>query len=273
MNKEVCKRFKNVWKDFPDELNNSGKYQFKNDQHFKKYCNSNCDTDLEKISAGCLYLLNEFFGDSSSLKNHAKNNIGIVQYIIIWLSYMLSAIKNQENNSLKFFYSIYINSDNYKKSITSIEGCNNYKELIDKTQDLTTIDIKDISKFYNAFKSLCNLYNELDEVNPECEKYLEYNNDFFKKYEELKQDSSIAGNNSYIKIFSILLNDYDNLKSKCNNFSSLLTNSLISIAFIFVAASILLGVSYKYSLFGFRKRFQKQKLREKLKNIKKRINH
>ncbi|VTZ73117.1 PIR protein [Plasmodium yoelii] len=42
-------------------------------------------------------------------------------------------------------------------------------------------------------------------------------------------------------------------------------NTLITIAIIFVAASTLLGVSYKYSLFGFRKRSQKQHLREKLK--------
>ncbi|CDS44334.1 PIR protein [Plasmodium yoelii] len=42
-------------------------------------------------------------------------------------------------------------------------------------------------------------------------------------------------------------------------------NTLITIAIIFVAASILLGVSYKYSLFGFRKRSQKQHLREKIK--------
>ncbi|CDU16386.1 PIR protein [Plasmodium yoelii] len=42
-------------------------------------------------------------------------------------------------------------------------------------------------------------------------------------------------------------------------------NTLITIAIIFVAASILLGISYKYSLFGFRKRFQKQHLKEKLK--------
>ncbi|CDS44884.1 PIR protein [Plasmodium yoelii] len=42
-------------------------------------------------------------------------------------------------------------------------------------------------------------------------------------------------------------------------------NTLITIAIIFVASSILLGVSYKYSLFGFRKRSQKQHLRENLK--------
>ncbi|VTZ81110.1 PIR protein [Plasmodium yoelii] len=54
--------------------------------------------------------------------------------------------------------------------------------------------------------------------------------------------------------------------TKCQVTESPVTkNTLIIIAIIFVAASILLGVSYKYSLFGFRKRSQKQHLREKLK--------
>ncbi|CDS44048.1 YIR protein, partial [Plasmodium yoelii] len=46
---------------------------------------------------------------------------------------------------------------------------------------------------------------------------------------------------------------------------SVTKNTLITIGIIFIAASILLGVSYKYSLFGFRKRSQKPHLREKLK--------
>ncbi|EAA16989.1 hypothetical protein YYC_02807 [Plasmodium yoelii 17X] len=42
-------------------------------------------------------------------------------------------------------------------------------------------------------------------------------------------------------------------------------NILIPIAIVFVAASFFFGISYKYSLFGFRKRSSKQHLREKLK--------
>ncbi|WBY54405.1 PIR protein [Plasmodium yoelii yoelii] len=42
-------------------------------------------------------------------------------------------------------------------------------------------------------------------------------------------------------------------------------NKLILIPIIFVATLILLGIAYKYSLFGFRKRSQKQYLREKIK--------
>ncbi|EAA17437.1 putative bir1 protein [Plasmodium yoelii yoelii] len=46
--------------------------------------------------------------------------------------------------------------------------------------------------------------------------------------------------------------------------SSSILNKLISIPFIFFVTLVLLGIGYKYSLFGFRKRSQKH-LREKLK--------
>ncbi|CDU15983.1 PIR protein [Plasmodium yoelii] len=46
---------------------------------------------------------------------------------------------------------------------------------------------------------------------------------------------------------------------------SSLVNKLIIVLSILAAIAFFLGISYKYSLFGFRKRSQKQKLREKLK--------
>ncbi|CDU20340.1 YIR protein [Plasmodium yoelii] len=47
--------------------------------------------------------------------------------------------------------------------------------------------------------------------------------------------------------------------------SSSIVSKLIPVVSIFVAISFFLGISYKYSLFGFRKRTPKQHLREKLK--------
>ncbi|CDS44671.1 PIR protein [Plasmodium yoelii] len=47
--------------------------------------------------------------------------------------------------------------------------------------------------------------------------------------------------------------------------SSSITNKLIPVLSIIVAIPIFLGIFYKYSLFGFRKRTQKQHIREKLK--------
>ncbi|CXH21699.1 BIR protein [Plasmodium berghei] len=55
--------------------------------------------------------------------------------------------------------------------------------------------------------------------------------------------------------------------------SSSITNKLISVLSIFGAIAFLLGISYKYSLFGFRKRDKEQYLREKIKKVKKKMNH
>ncbi|SCL82224.1 Plasmodium variant antigen protein Cir/Yir/Bir, putative, partial [Plasmodium berghei] len=55
--------------------------------------------------------------------------------------------------------------------------------------------------------------------------------------------------------------------------SSSIGSKLFTVLSIFGAMAFFLGISYKYSLFGFRKRSQKQHLREKIKNIKKRMNH
>ncbi|SCL81644.1 Plasmodium variant antigen protein Cir/Yir/Bir, putative, partial [Plasmodium berghei] len=61
--------------------------------------------------------------------------------------------------------------------------------------------------------------------------------------------------------------------SEVTSSSSSIGNKLFTVLSIFGAIAFFLGISYKYSLFGRRKRAQKQYLREKIKNIKKRMNH
>ncbi|ETB60532.1 hypothetical protein YYC_02797 [Plasmodium yoelii 17X] len=261
-----CKQFKNVWEDFPDTLSGEN-YQFKSDERSKTYCtNINCSNNVEKIHAVCLFLFNALLG-SSSFKSNGNSNINIVEYIMIWLSYMLSSIKNtgDSTSSLQFFFKVYINGGNYY---------NNYKNLIDKNNYFLNMDNNIISKFYYAFKSLCNLYTQIDKDNHNCKNYLKDDNEFIKKYEELKKDSNITKNDSYSQLLSTLLNDYNKLKDKCSDISSSssIANKLFIVLSIFGAIAILLGVSYKYSLFGFRKRFKKQQIREKIKNIKKKMN-
>ncbi|SCL86757.1 Plasmodium variant antigen protein Cir/Yir/Bir, putative [Plasmodium berghei] len=60
--------------------------------------------------------------------------------------------------------------------------------------------------------------------------------------------------------------------SEVTSSNSSIGNKLFTVLSIFGAIAFFLGISYKYSLFGFRKRAQKQYLREKIKNIKKRMN-
>ncbi|VTZ77854.1 PIR protein [Plasmodium yoelii] len=272
MNKDLCGMFLAVREWFPDTLTNDGNYKFKDNNQYKQYFNKETYTDIDIINGWCLLLFNAIFGNSLSFKKYANSNINVVVYILVWLSYKLNQKTDNGITKLMDFYTVHMqNVNEYQKSIDDGGAYNSYDDLINKKNYLMNMNIKDISKFYDAFKSLCEMYTEFDEDNPKCEKYLEGDNDFVKKYDKLKKDSDINKDDSYSQIFSILSNDYDNLKNKCNIFSSLLTYSLISIAFIFVAIPIFFGISYKYSLFGFRKRAQKQYLREKIKNIKKMI--
>ncbi|CDU17796.1 uncharacterized protein PY17X_0902200 [Plasmodium yoelii] len=278
MNDQMCNKFFFVRTSFPDRLI-EGEYKFNNSNHFKEYCdNELCDKDVDKINAGCLFLFDAIFMDSYSFRNYAKNNINMVYYIIIWLSYMLSLKSHDNINNLKEFYDQYINNgDKYIKAITGVSDYKSYKDLIDKKQELMNMDMKIISKFYYSFVLLCNMHTEIDANISNCSKYLEKAQEFAKKYDDLNEDYNNTKDSLYNKILSTLSNDYNVLKDKCNaaqsiNFPSLPTfsrrsvikHTLISIASIFVAVSTFLGISYKYSLFGFRKRFQKH-LRKRLK--------
>ncbi|SCL86671.1 BIR protein [Plasmodium berghei] len=296
MDAEICKNFLLVRTNFPDQLDSDGEYKFKDDGHFKKYCSgNNCSSNLEKVNAGCLYFFDEFFKDSSVFKSVANSNIDIVDYIIIWLSYMLNLKENDYNNSLNHFYTTYINNEKYKNPIDGVEAYSNYKNIIEKKHDLTKMNIKDISKFYDSFILLCEMYTAFNDDNKNCTNCSEKANKFVKKYQELDGDSNNTEGTSYSKILSTLSTDYNNLKNKCSNIptlpevntsqntpkspgqnsaqtsevtplSSSIGNKLIPVLLIFSAIAFFLGIFYKYSLFKSRKRAQKQYLREKLKN-------
>ncbi|ETB56496.1 hypothetical protein YYC_05535 [Plasmodium yoelii 17X] len=305
MNDSVCRKFFSLRNSISDKLDNKKNYKITNEQPIKEYCtNDKCNNNIGKINAGCLFLFDSFFKDSSVFSYYTKNNINFVDYIIIWLSNMLSQIEDKKNDSRDFLYNTYINNDKYTNPISGVEDhYSSYKDLIDK-KNIMNMDMKIISKLYDAFNTLCMLYIEFDEKSSDCKKYLKYAEEFDEKYKKLNKDHSITGNNSYNQLLCTLSTDYDNFKKKYSNLncsnslplptiekcvqtfahssgqvsedtssSSSVTNKLFIVLSIFGAIAFFLGISYKYSLFGFRKRFQKQKLREKLKNIKKRMNH
>ncbi|EAA19022.1 putative yir3 protein [Plasmodium yoelii yoelii] len=295
---------------FSKNFDNKGNYQIIiNGSTLNTYCaNNTCSDNLGKINAGCLYLLDAFFKDNSVFKTDAKSNINIVEYIIIWLSYMLNLKQSEQNMSnLQYFYKAYINNDMYKKAINGITEYTSYKNLIDKKLDLINMNIKDISKLYDAFYALCMMHFEFNEESPDCGKYLGKAKEFVEKYKKLNV-SDINKDSPYYRLLFKLSNDYDNFKKNCSvkcsdlsfptiekpknyvetfekgpehlqaqdsevaSSNSSVKNKLFTVLSIFGVIAFLLGISYKYSLFGFRKRFQKQKLREKLKNIKKKMN-
>ncbi|CAD2084068.1 CIR protein PIR protein [Plasmodium vinckei lentum] len=302
MDENMCKFFEIIWKDFPDTLQD-GNYQFKNNDISDTYCtDDSCKTDIDKIMAGWLYFFKTIIGDSDSITNGAASNMNTVQYITIWLSYMLS-LKNDKNvTKLYDFYTKYINEDDgYGKTITADEDYNSYSDIINRKQDLMNMDINDISKFYNAFKTLCSMYNDINKDTPDCSKYYTKAKTFFDEYNKLNGDSDNNENSSYRKILSTLSTDYDNFKKYCNgkctgcssilslpmtkttqlsvrisedtSSSSSIASKLIPVLLIFSAIPVFLGIAYKYSLFGFDKRLHRQYIREKIKKIKKKMNH
>ncbi|ETB61212.1 hypothetical protein YYC_01151 [Plasmodium yoelii 17X] len=288
MNEEVCKKFQDVRKLFPDELDNSENYQFKTDERYKKYCINNCSNPLEQLNAGCLYIFNEFFGNSKLFKSVAKSNIHIVEYILIWLTYMLNLKPEGTISNLQFFYNLYINnSEKYNEDITDVMEYKNYKYLIDKNSYFLTMDKNIISKLYDALKSLCNMYNEFNETNPNCDKCLEKAKEFVETYEKLNEDPNNIDKISYRQVLCTLSNDYDNFKKKCkdikcSNSSSFPTieknkipvkcseqiaqisefasnlsigNKLFIVLSIFGAIAFFLGISYKVNNKEFKNYF------------------
>ncbi|CAD2098318.1 CIR protein PIR protein [Plasmodium vinckei] len=217
MDDQMCKFFEIIWKDFPDTLQD-GNYKFQDDDINDTYCtNDICKTNIDKIMAVWLYFFKTFIGDSDSIMNGATCNMNTVQYITIWLSYMLS-LKNDKNfTKLYDFYTKYISeNDGYAKTITADEAYNNYSDIINKRQDLINMDINDISKFYNAFKTLCSMYNDINNDTPDCSKYYRKAKTFFDEYNKLNGDSGNNENSSHRKILSSLSTDYGNFKSYCS---------------------------------------------------------
>ncbi|SBW38171.1 Plasmodium variant antigen protein Cir/Yir/Bir, putative [Plasmodium berghei] len=286
MDDEICRNFLLVRTNLEYDSNIKN-YKFNDDTHFKQYCDSNkCDTDLEKINAGCLYLLYTFFGSSDLFSKYANNYMNIIDYIMIWLGYMLN-LKEQvgDKSNLQYFYKTYIDgTDKYKNSITYIKEYNNYKELIDKT-NMINMDINDIFKFYDAFKLLCEMYTGFDNNKSNSTNCSEKANEFVEKYKDLNGDSNNTEGSVNCKDFPLLQeiktskNTAQSSKqnpeqtiqileqiSEVTSLSSSIGNKLIPFLSIFGTIAFFLGISYKYSLFKSRKRFRKQHLREKLKN-------
>ncbi|VTZ78731.1 PIR protein [Plasmodium yoelii] len=311
MDNTMCRRFDTLRNYFPDDLNSHTSKDINDLGSIKNYCSNgesgetNCKTYLDKINAGFLWLFDQLF-----VKNQISD-INIAEYIIIWLSYMLNLKKESEITKLNDFYSNYIEINTHytncnndrgdcSKSLKEITGYTNYKEIIDKKKELFNIDFEYMSKFYDAFKTLCNMYTEIDANDKNNKNYLDCAKKFVEKYNELN-DPNNTKDNAYYQVLSTLSNYYNNFKNFCESItidcsdipllpdikttqiseqsfetsselsskvtpsSSSVTNKLIPVLSIIVAIPIFLGIFYKYSLFGFRKRTKKQHLKEKIK--------
>ncbi|SCL82675.1 CIR protein [Plasmodium chabaudi adami] len=305
MSKEVCDQINNMDKYIVVKQKDSG-VDIEFDNKLSDYCpnknngiNGQCETNDEKISAGFIWLLVMFehLCDEGCPQNEKDQ---YVEYAILWLSYILNQMSNEGIPTLKDFYTNNIEKNKkYTSHVNSVSD-NNHKEIVDKKINLMNMNKNIISKFYDVFKSLCSMYNELDEDEPDYTNCLKNAQNFVDEYQKFLNDNDVDTNgSSYKQILPILSNGYDNFKKKCNNgkysdfppfpmtkttqnvveiseatsSSSSIASKLIPVLSIFVAIPILLGIAYKYSLFGIDKRLKIQYLREKLKKLKKKMNN
>ncbi|SCL86438.1 Plasmodium variant antigen protein Cir/Yir/Bir, putative [Plasmodium chabaudi adami] len=250
----------------------------------KAYCNAKeggtgvCFSYAEMVSSSVLFLLKLleiYYHYEDDLKN-AK----LAEYAILWLSYKLNKYPQKGINTLNDFYTKHIEKNKYyNEKITKSSDKKTYKDIIYRKHDLMNIGIKDMPKFYEALKSLCDMYTELDKDYQDCANCSKKSNEFVVSFEKLNEDPNITGNRSYRKILYTLSTDYDDFKNyfaeKCSGYSNipalseiktspilLIARKLIPVLLAF-AIPIFLGIAYKYSLFGFDKR---KKIKKKVYN-------
>ncbi|SCL91303.1 CIR protein [Plasmodium chabaudi adami] len=261
----------------------------------------------ELVNSGFISLLEKFNNVDNGRNLESER---CFQYAILWLGYKLNQYSNKKVTILNDFYNNIEDNVKYIRHITGNKIYKNYKDHIDKKHDLMNMNIKTILKFYEALQILCNMHNEDKEKNTDCTSCSQNAEKFVESFKELNDDSNHIEGSMYSQILSTLSNDYDNFKKTCcngqsSNFPSLPTinpqkrspqkflespghtygqnsedislkspiaNTLIPVLSIF-AVPIFLGIAYKYSLFGFDKRLHRKYLREKVKQIKNKMNH
>ncbi|VTZ81094.1 PIR protein [Plasmodium yoelii] len=304
MNDNLCRDFVVLNKYFPDGLNKTI-LDFDENSGFKKYCpnkdsgGNECNNDLDKITAGFLWLLEQWYSAIIRKSYNEDNADGFFLYMISWFSYKLNQITEYKTTPLNDFYNTRIKNNHKYNSFTSpAYTFSDLKKFMDEKNDFMNISIEDLSKFYDPFKLLCSMYDNV-ETNKDGDTLLNNANDFVNKCTELSNNHNIEGI-VRSKMLAILSTNYDNFKKYCTrkgdnckdisslpeiatrisaltsrdiSSSSSIGNKLFTVLSIFGAIAFFLGISYKYSLFGFRKRAQKQYLKEKIKKIKKRMNH
>ncbi|CAD2096589.1 CIR protein PIR protein [Plasmodium vinckei petteri] len=253
-----------------------------------KYCHywntvGNCRNYLEMASSGVIYVL-------KTLKE--KYNLEydkLAEYAILWLRYKLNQKTPHYNTQLNEFYTKHIQTNKCYNEKIKGDGSLTYKDIIDTKKDL--MDIKEMTKFSYPFKILLFLYSEINKNSGNCLHSGDAKK-FADEFEKLNKDSNHIENSSYNKILSTVSDDYGNLKKKCDNFppltqltpkkrlaqnpeatssSSSISTTLIPALSVFSVIPVFLGIAYKYSLFGVDKLFQRQYLRTKLKNVKKKM--
>ncbi|SCL86469.1 CIR protein [Plasmodium chabaudi chabaudi] len=305
MSKKVCEAIKSANELFNVEKDGSNT-NINYDKSLKAYCpipnhlnNQECVHYEQVVASAFIALLTLFKNDDDDEEDVLEDD-KLAEYAILWLCYKINQETHKFSNLNKFYNKYIKGIEKHFSEENGAKAYNSYKDLINNKICSNTIDISNMSKFYEACELLCKMYYECNGSSKDCTACLEKAKEFSEHFEKLNRNSDITEDDPYYKVLFTLSDDYVNLKNKCDNgqssnFPSLpkitpkkrsvqnfaqsseVTTSSSSVAsklipaLLVFAIPIFLGISYKYSLFGFDKRRHRQYLREKVKKIKKKM--
>ncbi|ETB56058.1 hypothetical protein YYC_05904 [Plasmodium yoelii 17X] len=178
MSKELCGIINEIDNYVVDDPTKTGEHTSEN--LLNRLFSYNCSNDDPKLISEFIALLT-LLNSIDNKENFESDKI--VEYAILWLSYKLNQKKESGTTTLNEFYTENIKTnDCYNKHIGANTGDKIKKDVIEKKMKSMNIDINDISNFYDAFKSLCNMYSEFDpEKSTECKTCLETAGELFIK--------------------------------------------------------------------------------------------
>ncbi|SCM00932.1 Plasmodium variant antigen protein Cir/Yir/Bir, putative [Plasmodium chabaudi adami] len=192
----------------------------------------------------------------------------IIEKCIVNKNYLVNMDKNiisKFYNLLKSLCQMYTECNNHSTDGTTfLEKANGFVENYKKLNDDSSVTGNSSYK-----KILSNLFNDYNGFKNECPKKCSGCTNI-PTLPEIKtpQISVETSTPSHVQD-----NTHSSLQgSEVTSSSSSVASKLIPVLSIF-AIPLFLGIAYKYSLFGFGKRVHRKDLREKVKKIKKKMNH
>ncbi|SCL89592.1 CIR protein [Plasmodium chabaudi adami] len=208
MDKNVCKLFVDT-----DEVFNHGTVNesiFNTSNLYKKYCpNGNCNTNYDRISALCEYLLTEL-PKYDKKQNDSNTDVNQnYEYVFMWLADKFLKISPDRSFSL---------NDYYEKVIVKRGENFNCWGKLDNKKDLKDSNLSIMTLFYQVFMNICNaiMKNEISKL--ELNKFMDIDHSYHQLYDLINFQVSYC--DPYIQLFVDLNKAYDEYrKLAINKFS------------------------------------------------------
>ncbi|SCL90761.1 CIR protein [Plasmodium chabaudi chabaudi] len=201
MDKNVCKLFADA-----DDVFNHGTVKeniFNTSNLYKKYCpNGNCNTNYDRISALCEYLLAELPKLNNNPKGSEDNVNQNYEYVFMWLADKFIKISPGRSFSL---------NDYYEKVIVNHGGNFNCWGKLDNKEHLKDSNISIMALFYQAFMNICNPIMKNEISNFELKKFMNFDNSCYQVYDLI--NFQVSNCDPYVQLLINLKKSYDEYRN------------------------------------------------------------